>query len=377
MLDSGQIDELWERFVRDRDEHTRNDLVTRYFSFVERTAKRIGSHLSNEVDEGDLIGYGSFGLIDAINEFDPKRGVKFETYAAPRVRGAMMDGLREMDDRPRLARDRSKIYNSLVEKATQKRTTGDNRHIDEIIEEIAGQTMIGPKNDQKLIGPEDLKKIRRDWELAKNNVRMSGFDVENDAGDMKDGHYVEDHKVPFNTPGITHEDQDYFRSIISKYPNKQARTLAYFYLFGDDRMKDVGELTGISESRVSQLMTDIVWFFVDYLHHHISGGLPPSVYRAVGAEVGNLDDLYEKVRDNQGAQFGLRDLLKTVDYGTERAGPEKYDDMPLQTPVEPIEVQAENNGDNLASLYDILRQTNVQIGSSQVTGEERNLELSK
>ena len=88
-------DELWRNYKLRNDRLARDTLITRYAPLVKYVAGRVAVNLPKSVDEGDLTGYGTLGLIDAIERFDPGRGVKFETYAIARIRGSMIDGLRD------------------------------------------------------------------------------------------------------------------------------------------------------------------------------------------------------------------------------------------------------------------------------------------
>src|SRR5262245_40317861 len=97
----------WKDFKAGGDEELRNRLVEQYLFLVRFTAERIGAKLPDEVDVDDLMSAGVFGLVDAIDAFDLERGGKFETYCAPRIRGAILDELRNMDWVPRLVRHRA------------------------------------------------------------------------------------------------------------------------------------------------------------------------------------------------------------------------------------------------------------------------------
>jgi len=104
---SNDIAKIWRKFKATGDRHWRNLLMVNYFPIVKYNAERIGAKLPDEVDRDDLVSAGVFGLIDAICAYDMARGVKFETYCAPRIRGAILDELRSMDWVPRLVRSRS------------------------------------------------------------------------------------------------------------------------------------------------------------------------------------------------------------------------------------------------------------------------------
>src|ERR1700691_1916287 len=98
--------QLWREYKTEPTVELRNHLVERYLSLVKYNAERIWARLPDGVDLDDLISAGVFGLMDAIDAFDLDRGVKFETYCVPRIRGAMLDELRTMDWVPRLVRSK-------------------------------------------------------------------------------------------------------------------------------------------------------------------------------------------------------------------------------------------------------------------------------
>src|SRR6186713_2881235 len=107
-----EIDEIWKKFKADTEsQELRNLLVEHYLPLVKYNGERIWSRLPDGVELDDLVSAGVFGLMDAINAFDMSRGVKFETYCVPRIRGAMLDELRTMDWVPRLVRSKASKLN--------------------------------------------------------------------------------------------------------------------------------------------------------------------------------------------------------------------------------------------------------------------------
>ena len=92
-----RVETLWRDYKAFQDKHARDALISHYAPLVKYVAGRVAINLPKNVEEGDLIGYGCLGLLDAMERFDPQRGVKFETYAIARIRGSMIDGLRSMD----------------------------------------------------------------------------------------------------------------------------------------------------------------------------------------------------------------------------------------------------------------------------------------
>ncbi len=109
------ISKVWDQFYKTGDDASRNTLMENYRYIVKYAAERLHSKLPDKVEVDDLISAGIFGLMDAIDAYDPSRGVKFETYCSPRIRGSILDELRSMDWVPRLVRARA----SQLTKATQ------------------------------------------------------------------------------------------------------------------------------------------------------------------------------------------------------------------------------------------------------------------
>src|SRR5699024_842378 len=99
---------LWRQFVEGTDQHARDRLVLHYAPLVKYVAGRVGTGLPTHVDVNDLVQSGIFGLVDAIQKFDPGRGQHFETYAMQRIRGAILDDLRAQDWAPRAVRSRAR-----------------------------------------------------------------------------------------------------------------------------------------------------------------------------------------------------------------------------------------------------------------------------
>lgn len=100
--------ELWEEYYKTKNVEMRQQLITEYAGLVKVVAGRLGMYLGYTVDYDDLVGYGIFGLIDAIDKFEISKGVKFETYASLRIRGSILDQIRKMDWIPRTLRQKQK-----------------------------------------------------------------------------------------------------------------------------------------------------------------------------------------------------------------------------------------------------------------------------
>ena len=110
----------WTRWVNRRNAAARDHLIVCYSPLVKFVAGRVGAGLPSNVDSGDLISSGMFGLIDAIERFDTNFGVKFETFAVPRIRGSIYDGLRQLDWVPRLVRSRARFIEQAISELEHK-----------------------------------------------------------------------------------------------------------------------------------------------------------------------------------------------------------------------------------------------------------------
>src|ERR1051325_3392532 len=129
------VTELWREFKEHPTTPLRNKLVERYLPLVKYNAERIWQRLPEGVELDDLISAGTFGLMDAIDAFDLGRGVKFETYCVPRIRGAMLDELRTMDWVPRLVRSKASKLNEA--RKTLEARLGRSPNENELAEHMA------------------------------------------------------------------------------------------------------------------------------------------------------------------------------------------------------------------------------------------------
>jgi RNA polymerase sigma factor for flagellar operon FliA len=135
-----ELQELWERFKSTGDTAAREGLILHYSALVKFVAGRLRAGLPRNVDAQDLISYGTFGLIDAIDKFDPERGYKFETYAVNRIKGAILDELRALDWVPRSVRARAReIQRSLAELEHQLQRTPTDQELADHMDVPVGQ----------------------------------------------------------------------------------------------------------------------------------------------------------------------------------------------------------------------------------------------
>ena len=235
-----QLAELWAKYRVARDEQARNGLMEGYLHIVKYTAERLSQKLPDEVDVDDLMSAGVFGLMDAIKAFDPARGVKFETYCAPRIRGAILDELRSMDWVPRLVRSRA---HKLTEATSNL------------------EAALGRKPEEKELAKEmkmsmsEFRKLHRDAH-ATGLVSLSRKWFETDSHkDVREIDVLEDKRS--EDPLRVAQRKD-IKELITRGLSRAERLIVILYYFEEMTMKEIGETLDLSESRVSQMHSAVL-----------------------------------------------------------------------------------------------------------------------
>ena len=235
------VEQLWTEFKQDQNnQDLRNRLVEIYLPLVKYNGERIWSRLPEGVELDDLISAGVFGLMDAIDAFDLSRGVKFETYCVPRIRGAMLDELRTMDWVPRLVRSKASKLNegSKPSKpgwaASPPRSNWPSRCKSRCAE---------------------LEKMMMDAN-AVNLISLNKKWYETDSyKDVREIDILEDKKGEDPTRRIQKAD---LMRLVTKGLNRNERLIIILYYYEELTMKEIGATLDLSESRVSQMHSSIV-----------------------------------------------------------------------------------------------------------------------
>jgi len=237
------IDELWRAFKLLNDKTARDKIIVYYAPLVKYVAGRVAINLPKSVDEGDLVGYGSLGLIDAIERFDPQRGVKFETYAIARIKGAMIDGLRSMDWVPVSVRHK----NRCIEKVTRELENRLGRSATD--EEIASELGISVQEyNQK------IKDMASSAILSLEDVwgNLDELESSSKRPELKDENAAD----PLDeTERILRKEA--LAKAISRLPDRE-RLVVTLYYFEGLTVKEIAYILKVSPSRVSQLHTKAV-----------------------------------------------------------------------------------------------------------------------
>ena len=232
---------LWQRYKADsNNQQLRNALVERYMPLVKYNGERVWSRLPEGIELDDLVSAGVFGLIDAIDAFDLSRGVKFETYCVPRIRGAMLDELRSMDWVPRLVRSKA----SKLGEATKTLEARLGRHPSE--KELAEHMGLSLAELAKFLvdgNAVNLTSLNKKWSETDSFKEVSEIDI------------LEDKKG--EDPTRRTQKQDLLR-LVTRGLNRNERLIVILYYYEELTMKEVGATLDLSESRVSQMHSSIV-----------------------------------------------------------------------------------------------------------------------
>ena len=246
-----EVLQVWQEYKADStNESLRNRLVERYLPVVKYNAQRVWARLPDGVELDDLISAGVFGLIDAINAFDLSRGVKFETYCVPRIRGAMLDELRATDWVPRLVRSKA---TKLAEAAKQL----DDKH---------GRPPTEKELAERLgLTPQELEKMKLEAN-AVNLISLNKKWYETDSyKDVSEIDILEDKKGEDPTQRCRKTD---LMRLVTKGLNKNERLIIILYYYEQLTMKEIGDTLNLSESRVSQMHSAIVQRLQEQLIEH-------------------------------------------------------------------------------------------------------------
>ncbi|MBO7485200.1 MAG: RNA polymerase sigma factor WhiG [Spirochaetaceae bacterium] len=240
IFDEKTEDELWLEFKKTQSPELRNAFIRQYMPLVKYVAGKVHTGMPGSVEFDDLVGFGQFGLLDAINKYDPEKNVKFKTYAVTRIRGAIFDELRSIDWVPRSVRQKSKEIEDTIGRLEAKlgRTASDA--------EVAGAMGISEEEFQQTI-----LKVSGTSILSLNDVWYSG----DESDHVSIGDCIE--SPSSLNPDVIVEREEIRRVIIeaiNELPEKEKMVLVLYY-YEDLTFKEIGQVLNVSESRISQLHT--------------------------------------------------------------------------------------------------------------------------
>jgi RNA polymerase sigma factor FliA len=234
---------LWQDYRRSRDQGLRDRLILTYAPLVKFVAGRVGASLPAHVDEQDLVSYGLLGLIGAIERFDPDREIKFETFAMARIRGAIIDELRSLDWVPRSVRTRARQIEraiAVLERELMRAPT------DEEIAKKLGIT--GEELEESLheISRTSVAALDELWSPSGSGDQIALIDTIKDETEPDPEMSLEQSEV-----------REALAEAISSLPEREKLVVTLYY-YEELTLREIGEVLGVTESRVSQLHTKAI-----------------------------------------------------------------------------------------------------------------------
>jgi RNA polymerase sigma factor for flagellar operon FliA len=242
---------LWKLYAATKDQSIRETLIVENAYLIKYVAGRLNIYFSANLEYDDLVSFGVFGLIDAIDKFDPNKGVKFETYASLRIRGAIIDNIRELDWAPRSLRQKGKV----LEKACVELEIALGRPPED--EEIAEKLGLSMAEFAKFVSDASISTLVSLEEVVEQNGEYGedpGFEdiSENPA---KQAEYSEMKEMLSNEIELLSEKE---------------KTVITFYYFKELTLKEISAIMKVSESRISQLHTKAIAKLRGSMTRHMS-----------------------------------------------------------------------------------------------------------
>ena len=228
---------LWTEYGKNKSPQLREKIIVEYAPLVKVVAGRLSMYLGYNVEYDDLVGYGVFGLIDAIDKFDPAKAVKFETYASLRIRGAILDQIRKLDWIPRTVRQRQKQIDAAMRDLENE--LGRPANENEIAERI------GISEDELT---EWQTQCKASNVVSLNEYLETGADISNESGGAS---------RHFDSPENAFLKEELKKKLVDALEilTEKEKSVVVLYYYEELTLKEISNVLEVSESRVSQLHT--------------------------------------------------------------------------------------------------------------------------
>lgn len=247
MSDRQQIEkQLWDKYHEARDLDSKHKLMTHYIWLVKFAISQISVPLNSILEEQDFINIGIIGLNDVIERFDPARGVKFESYAIPRIKGMIRDELRKLDWLSRSARKKASDLMNAVDKLRSK-------HGREVSDEEVRKKLNVSKEKFKMYLDAASK--------AKAGIALNESSILNSMNEDEESNYLEELPDDTEEDFLTKiESQERIQFIVSylKHIKDKKRLVISLYYFENMTFKEIGAVIDVSESRVCQIHSEVI-----------------------------------------------------------------------------------------------------------------------
>jgi len=240
---AADIAELWRDYKEGGTSDARERLILHYSPLVKFVAGRVAAGLPQNIEQADLVSYGIFGLIDAIDKFDPERGFKFETYAISRIKGAIIDELRSIDWVPRSIRSKARSIERAYSKLENElqRTPGDDEVADEL--EMTESELAQTLSQISFVGLVALDEL-----LTVGGERSGSSTLGDTVADR-----AHDPVAAFELGEMKHVLAD----AINRMPDRERLVLTLYY-YEALTLSEIGDVLGVTESRVCQIHTKAI-----------------------------------------------------------------------------------------------------------------------
>ena len=235
-MNTAEKEQLWAEFLKKPTAELREKIILEYAPLVKIVAGRLSMYLGYNVEYDDLVGYGIFGLIDAIDKFDVNKDVKFETYASLRIRGSILDQIRKMDWIPRTVRQKQKKIDEAIRKI--ETATGRTATDEEIAEElqVSGDELLNWQSQLKVTNMVSL-----------NEYVEQGMEPVMDA--RGNSHFIQPED------SVAQEELKKVLEQSLEVLTEKERQVITLYYYEDLTLKEISNILEVSESRISQLHT--------------------------------------------------------------------------------------------------------------------------
>lgn len=234
---------LWRKYQKGKDPEIREYFTIKYAPLVKYVAGKVAIGMPHNVEFDDLVSYGSFGLLDAIEKFDPNRDIKFKTYAMTRIRGAIFDELRSMDWIPRSIRQKARQIEEVI--SVLENRLGHTVEDEDIAREMGIstdelQTLLTQISGTSIVSLNDV------WFMGDDNDQVSFIDTIESPENLNPDNLIEREEI-----------KSVIVEAIKQLPDKEKKVIVLYY-YEDLTLKEIGEVLEVTESRISQLHTKAI-----------------------------------------------------------------------------------------------------------------------
>ncbi len=234
---------LWRKYLKGKDPEIREYFTIKYAPLVKYVAGKVAIGMPHNVEFDDLVSYGSFGLLDAIEKFDPNRDIKFKTYAMTRIRGAIFDELRSIDWIPRSIRQKARQIEEVI--SVLENRLGHTVEDEDIAREMGIstdelQTLLTQISGTSIVSLNDV------WFMGDDNDQVSFIDTIESPENLNPDNLIEREEI-----------KSVIVEAIKQLPDKEKKVIVLYY-YEDLTLKEIGEVLEVTESRISQLHTKAI-----------------------------------------------------------------------------------------------------------------------